>query len=197
MENAVLKASGGSALHFPLNDRQSLHRRSARLRRRRDDRRRLLRRQRREDFQRRDARRRAAASRWAAIVHVKSRLRAGASVPMQHIAFGDPATIYPPEKAPEIHAKMQLLRRRLQPRGRATTCARAPPRPMRSFCARPTPRTRRSRSTATSSRRRGARARSRRQTQATQVDKVVDVMMLELEEMEHRRQQAIKRQKGR
>jgi carbonic anhydrase/acetyltransferase-like protein (isoleucine patch superfamily) len=33
-------------------------------------------------------------------------------------------------------------------------------------------------------------------TQATQVDKVVDVMMLELEEMEHRRQQAIKRQKG-
>jgi hypothetical protein len=33
-------------------------------------------------------------------------------------------------------------------------------------------------------------------TQATQVDKVVDVMMLELEEMEHRRQEAIKRQKG-
>jgi carbonic anhydrase/acetyltransferase-like protein (isoleucine patch superfamily) len=33
-------------------------------------------------------------------------------------------------------------------------------------------------------------------TQATQVDKVVDVMMLELEEMEHRRQAAIKRQKG-
>jgi carbonic anhydrase/acetyltransferase-like protein (isoleucine patch superfamily) len=34
------------------------------------------------------------------------------------------------------------------------------------------------------------------QTQSTQVDKVVDVMMLELEEMEHRRQQAIKKQKG-
>jgi len=34
-------------------------------------------------------------------------------------------------------------------------------------------------------------------TQATQVDKVVDVMMLELEEMEHRRQEAIRRQKGR
>jgi hypothetical protein len=34
-------------------------------------------------------------------------------------------------------------------------------------------------------------------TQVTQVDKVVDVMMLELEEMEHRRQEAIKRQKGR
>lgn len=33
-------------------------------------------------------------------------------------------------------------------------------------------------------------------TQATQVDKVVDVMMLELEEMEQRRQAAIKRQKG-
>ena len=33
-------------------------------------------------------------------------------------------------------------------------------------------------------------------TQATQVDKVVDVMMLELEEMEHRRQEAIRKQKG-
>ena len=33
-------------------------------------------------------------------------------------------------------------------------------------------------------------------TQATEVDKVVDVMMLELEEMEHRRQEAVKRQKG-
>jgi carbonic anhydrase/acetyltransferase-like protein (isoleucine patch superfamily) len=34
-------------------------------------------------------------------------------------------------------------------------------------------------------------------TQTTEVDKVVDVMMLELEEMEHRRQEAIRRQKGR
>jgi UDP-3-O-[3-hydroxymyristoyl] glucosamine N-acyltransferase len=33
-------------------------------------------------------------------------------------------------------------------------------------------------------------------TQATEVDKVVDVMLLELEEMEHRRQEAIRRQKG-
>jgi len=33
-------------------------------------------------------------------------------------------------------------------------------------------------------------------TQIAEVDKVVDVMMLELEEMEHRRQEAIKRQKG-
>lgn len=34
-------------------------------------------------------------------------------------------------------------------------------------------------------------------TQVAKVDKVVDVMMLELEEMEHRRQEAIKRQKER
>ena len=34
-------------------------------------------------------------------------------------------------------------------------------------------------------------------TQVAEVDKVVDVMMLELEEMEQRRQAAIKRQKGR
>ena len=37
------------------------------------------------------------------IVHVNARLPEGASVPMMHIACGDPATIYPPDRAPEVH----------------------------------------------------------------------------------------------
>jgi carbonic anhydrase/acetyltransferase-like protein (isoleucine patch superfamily) len=38
-----------------------------------------------------------------AIVHVSTRLEEGARVPMQHIAVGDPAQIFPPEQAPQAH----------------------------------------------------------------------------------------------
>ncbi len=44
-----------------------------------------------------------------AIVHVGTRLRSGDKVPMQHIAVGDPATIYPPEKAPEAHREIERI----------------------------------------------------------------------------------------
>ncbi|HZY97621.1 MAG TPA: gamma carbonic anhydrase family protein [Candidatus Cybelea sp.] len=129
------------------------------------------------------------------IVQVKSRLRAGESVPMQHIAFGDPATIYPPDQAPEIHAKLNFYADvfNLEPgddvRARAAEVyakflrkAHAQDAPLEEHRnAKPPPR---------------RSGEEPPQTQATQVDKVVDVMMLELEEMEHRRQQAIKRQKG-
>ena len=130
------------------------------------------------------------------IVHVKSRLTAGASVPMQHIAFGDPATVYPPEKAPGVHARMDFyadvfnLEASDDVRARAAeTYARF----LRKAHA----------SDAALGEHRGTKPTPRRSaeepppTQATQVDKVVDVMMLELEEMEHRRQEAIKRQKQR
>jgi carbonic anhydrase/acetyltransferase-like protein (isoleucine patch superfamily) len=129
------------------------------------------------------------------IVHVKSRVPANGSVPMQHIAFGDPATIYPPEKAGEVQAKMDFyadvfnLYSSDEVRGRAAeTYAKF----LRKAHAQD----------AGLEEHRNVKPPPRRsgdeppQTQATQVDKVVDVMMLELEEMEHRRQQAIKRQKG-
>jgi carbonic anhydrase/acetyltransferase-like protein (isoleucine patch superfamily) len=129
------------------------------------------------------------------VVHVKSRLRANASVPMLHIAFGDPATIYPPEKAPEIHAKIDFfadvfnLEAGDDARARAAeTYAKF----LRKAHAQD----------AALEEHRNVKPPPRRsgeeppQTQATRVDKVVDVMMLELEEMEHRRQRAIKRQKG-
>jgi carbonic anhydrase/acetyltransferase-like protein (isoleucine patch superfamily) len=130
------------------------------------------------------------------IVHVKSRLRKGASVPMQHVAFGDPATIYTPEKTPDVHAKMHFYEDvfNLEPgndvRARAAeTYAKF----LRKTHAQD----------ATLGEHRTAKSPPRRSaeepppTQAVEVDKVVDVMMLELEEMEHRRQEAIKRQRGR
>lgn len=130
------------------------------------------------------------------IVHVNSRLRAGASVPMQHIAFGDPATIYPPDKAPEIHAKMDFCADVFNLEAGDDVRARAAEtysKFLRKAHAQD----------AALEEHRNVKPPPRRsgeeppQTQATQVDKVVDVMMLELEEMEHRRQEAIKRQKGR
>jgi hypothetical protein len=117
-------------------------------------------------------------------------------VPMLHIAAGDPATISTPEKAPEIHATIdffadvfnldagedvraraaetyaKFLRKAHSQDAALEEHRNLKPQPRRRSGEEPPP------------------------TQATQVDKVVDVMMLELEEMEHRRQQAIRRQKG-
>ncbi len=131
-----------------------------------------------------------------AIVHVKARLIAGASVPMLHVAFGDPATIAPPQKAPEIHAKVNFYADvfNLKPgddvRARAAeTYAKF----LRKAHAQDSP-LEEHRNLKPAPRRRAGEEPP--PTQATQVDKVVDVMMLELEEMEQRRQQAIKRQKG-
>ncbi len=128
------------------------------------------------------------------IVHVKSRLRKGESVPMQHIAFGDPATIYPPEKAPEIHAKMQFFADVFNVAGSDDARARAAEaysKFLRKAHAQD--------SILDEPRNQKPPRRSGEEpppTQVAEVDKVVDVMMLELEEMEHRRQAAIKRQKG-
>jgi carbonic anhydrase/acetyltransferase-like protein (isoleucine patch superfamily) len=130
-----------------------------------------------------------------AIVHVNSRVGKGTSVPMQHVAFGNPATIYPPDKAPEIHAKMHFYEdvfnleagddvraRAAQTYAKFLRKAHAQDKVLDEH-----------RTAAPPPRRSGEEPPP---TQATEVDKVVDVMMLELEEMEHRRQEAIKRQKG-
>jgi carbonic anhydrase/acetyltransferase-like protein (isoleucine patch superfamily) len=195
MENAVLKASGGSALQYPLSigDRCIVGPgayvvgatvgngcfvasgarifNGAKL----------------ED---------GSGVALQAVVHVKARLAAGESVPMLHVAYGDPATIAPPQKAPEIHAKLNFYADvfNLEPsddvRARA---AEAYAKFLRKTHAQD----------AAVEEHRNVKPPPRRRageepppTQATEVDKVVDVMMLELEEMEHRRQQAIKKQKG-
>jgi carbonic anhydrase/acetyltransferase-like protein (isoleucine patch superfamily) len=129
------------------------------------------------------------------IVHVKSRLQRGASVPMQHIAFGDPATIAAPERAPEIHAKLDFYGEvfNLEPgEDVRAQAAEEYAKFLRKLHAQD----------AALDEHRNVKPPPRRageeppQTQATQVDKVVDVMMVELEEMEHRRQEAIRKQRG-
>jgi carbonic anhydrase/acetyltransferase-like protein (isoleucine patch superfamily) len=134
------------------------------------------------------------------IVHVKARLKAGGSVPMLHIAYGDPATIAPPEQAPEIHAKINFYADvfNLEPgddvRARA---AESYAKFLRKTHAQDAAlEEHRNLKPALGSARKPRAGEEPPPTQATQVDKVVDVMMLELEEMEQRRQAAIKRQKG-
>jgi len=130
------------------------------------------------------------------IVHVNARLPEGASVPMLHVACGDPADIYPPQRSPEVHTMISFYETvfNLEPgddvRGRAAeTYAKF----LRKAHAQD----------AVLGDRKGAQAAPRRAgeepppTQVAEVDKVVDVAMIELEEMEHRRQEAIKRQKAR
>ncbi len=127
------------------------------------------------------------------IVHVNTRLPKGASVPMQHVAFGNPARIYKPDEVGDLHAKIEFYETVFNleaGEGVRARAAQAYAKFLRKTHAqdgvldehknvKPPPR------------RSGEEPPP---TQATQVDKVVDVMMLELEEMEHRRQEAIKRQ---
>jgi carbonic anhydrase/acetyltransferase-like protein (isoleucine patch superfamily) len=127
-----------------------------------------------------------------AIVHVNSRLAKGASVPMQHIALGDPATIYPPDKAPEVHAKMNFYADVFNIEGGDDVRAQAAQsyaKFLRKMHAQdksldehknsaPPPR----------------RGEEPPPTQSADVGGVVDAMMLELQEMEHRRQEALKKQ---
>ena len=195
MENAVLKASGGSALQFPLaiGERCIVGPNAYVVGATIGD----------GCFVASGARvfngavlGKGSGVALGGIVHVKAHLHEGASVPMQHVAHGNPATISPPEKAAEIAAQIDFFAGvfNLEPgedaRARA---AEAYAKFLRKTHAqdvaleehrnvKPVPR-----------RRAGEEPPP---TQATEVDKVVDVMMLELEEMEHRRQQAIKRQKG-
>lgn len=130
------------------------------------------------------------------IVHVGTRLGKGASVPMQHVALGDPAEIYPPQRAPEVHAKMNFYADvfNLEPgddaRGRAAeTYAKALRKTHAQDAAlddhknvKPPPR---------------RSGEEPPQTQVADVGGVVDAMMLELEEMEHRRQEKLRKEKGR
>jgi carbonic anhydrase/acetyltransferase-like protein (isoleucine patch superfamily) len=202
MENAVVKASGGSALQFPcsIGDRCIVGPHAyvvgasigngcfvasgARI------------------FNGAKLEDRSGVA-LQAIVHVKARVKAGESVPMLHIAYGDPATIVPPQRAPEIHAKLDFYADvfNLEPgddeRARAADTYSKFLRKTHAQDAALEEHRNVKPATALGSVRGKLRAGEEPPpTQATQVDKVVDVMMLELEEMEQRRQAAIKRQKG-
>ena len=130
-----------------------------------------------------------------AIVHINTHVRAGQHVPMQHIAYGDPATIHPPREAPEVHAKMNffesvfnlpaeddvrakaaesyskfLRKTHAQDAVVAEPVKKAPAKPI-SKTVEPPP------------------------TQSADVGKVVDVMFAELEEARLRREAAIEKEK--
>lgn len=130
------------------------------------------------------------------IVHVNARLPRGAGVPMHHVAQGDPATIYPPESAAGARVPADFYRTvfNLEPGDDANArAAETYAKFLRKAHARDAA-LGEHRHDKPSPRRSGEEPPP---TQVTQVDKVVDVMMFELEEMERRRQEAIKRQKER
>lgn len=133
-----------------------------------------------------------------AVVHVGTRLPAGTLVPMQHIAHGDPAVVYPPERAQEVHARLNFfetvfnLPHDQQVRAKAAQAysrflrkthaqdAAVSDAPAKKPAAKTPP------------------AKSREEpppTQAVEVEKVVDVMFVELEEARLRRERALEREK--
>jgi len=130
-----------------------------------------------------------------AIVHVNSRVKSGQHVAMQHIAFGDPATMYPPDGAEEVHRQMDFFGDvfNLPPaddvRAKAAESYAkflrkshaqdvvVPDVPKKSAPKSPPSKTR----------------EEPPPTQAVEVDKVVDVMFLELHDAQQRREQGKKR----
>jgi carbonic anhydrase/acetyltransferase-like protein (isoleucine patch superfamily) len=126
------------------------------------------------------------------IVHVNAHLPKGASVPMQHIALGNPAAIYPPDKAPEVAAKMNFYADVFNIEGGADVRAQAA-QTYAKFLRKTHAQDKAldEHKNVTPPPRRGEEPPP---TQAADVGGVVDAMMLELQEMEHRRQEALKKQ---
>jgi carbonic anhydrase/acetyltransferase-like protein (isoleucine patch superfamily) len=130
-----------------------------------------------------------------AIVHINTHVRTGQDVPMQHIAYGDPAIVHPPREAAEVAAQMNFFEEVFNLGAAEDVCAKAaetyskflrkthaqdatladpvkkaPPKPV-SKTVEPPP------------------------TQSADVGKVVDVMFAELEEARLRREAAIEKEK--
>jgi len=126
------------------------------------------------------------------IVHVNAHLAKGASVPMQHIALGNPAVVYPPEKAPEVHAKMNFYADVFNIEGGEDVRAQAA-QSYAKFLRKTHAQDKAldEHKNVTPPPRRGEEPPP---TQSADVGGVVDAMMLELQEMEHRRQEALKKQ---
>ena len=127
------------------------------------------------------------------IVHVKTHLRKDMRVPMNHIAFGDPATIVGPDRAAEVHEKLDFFESvfNLEPsddvRARA---AQSYAKFLRKAHAQDALVGDGSHVTKVAPRR---SAEEPPQQQMTQVDGVVDAMMMELQELEHRRKESLKK----
>ncbi|GAC1394065.1 MAG: hypothetical protein NVSMB31_14090 [Vulcanimicrobiaceae bacterium] len=130
------------------------------------------------------------------IVHINTHVRTGQHVPMQHIAYGDPAVVHPPREAPQVHAQMDffesvfnlpagddvraqaaenyskfLRKTHAQDATIAEAPKKVPPKPISKTAPEPPP------------------------TQSADVGKVVDVMFVEMEEARLRRESMIQKEK--
>ncbi|MDQ6930203.1 MAG: gamma carbonic anhydrase family protein [Candidatus Eremiobacteraeota bacterium] len=131
-----------------------------------------------------------------AIVHINTHVRTGQHVPMQHIAYGDPAAIHPPREAQQVADQMNffesvfnlpdsqdvraqaaesyskfLRKSHAQDAAIAQPQKQEPPKRVSKLAPEPPP------------------------TQSADVGKVVDVMFAELEEARLRRETSIQKEK--
>ncbi|HUZ48611.1 MAG TPA: gamma carbonic anhydrase family protein [Candidatus Dormibacteraeota bacterium] len=133
-----------------------------------------------------------------ATVHISTVVAPGTRVPMQHIAYGDPARIVSPEHAAEVHEALNFfetvfnLEAGEDVRAQAAT---AYARFLRKAHAQDAPVGDGTHTTKSSPRRSAGDEPPK--AQIAEVDGVVDAMMLELQEMEHRRAESLKKKPSR
>ncbi len=125
------------------------------------------------------------------IVHINAHVLKNATVPMQHIAYGDPAKVVPPEKAAEVARDLQFYENVFNIEGGDGARAKAAQtyaRFLRKTHAQDTV------LDAHANKAPGRRSAAEEPPQQPlEVDTVVDAMMLELQEMEHYRQESLKK----
>jgi carbonic anhydrase/acetyltransferase-like protein (isoleucine patch superfamily) len=131
-----------------------------------------------------------------AVVHVNTCVKSGHHVPMQNIALGNPAEIYPPHRAAELRERMNFFQDVFNlpdaPDVRAKA-AEAYSRFLRKTHAQDAVIAEAPKKAAPP--KAPKRTEEPPPTQAVEVEKVVDVMFLELEEARQRREAAIAREK--
>jgi carbonic anhydrase/acetyltransferase-like protein (isoleucine patch superfamily) len=124
------------------------------------------------------------------IVHVNAQLPKNASVPMQHIAYGSPAKIVPPEKAPEVAKQLNFYANVFNiddGEGARAKAAQTYAQFLRKVHAQDSVLDAHANTAPT---RRGEPDTLQAPVEA---ETVVDVMMVELQEMEMRRRDALKK----
>lgn len=128
-----------------------------------------------------------------AIVHVGSRV--ATDVPMGHIALGDPATVYPPSRAPEVHAQLHFFQDVFNlPDGDDVRAKAAET--YAKFLRKTHAQDAIALEPVKKAPPKGPVGRTREEpppTQSAEVEKVVDVMFLELQDAQQRREQGKKR----
>ncbi|MDQ2663196.1 MAG: gamma carbonic anhydrase family protein [Candidatus Eremiobacteraeota bacterium] len=130
------------------------------------------------------------------IVHIGTRVAAGTHVPMGHLAHGDPAEVYSPDRAPEVHARMQFFQDVFNLPNTDDVRAKAAEtyaKFLRKTHAQDAAVLEPVKKTAPKGAALGRTRDEPPPTQAAEVEKVVDVMFLELQDAQQRREQGKKR----